>query len=266
MNIGKTTSVISVNDVPICEQAIAREMQYHPSSSQQDAYRLAARALVIKELLLQAAADRGIGETTELSDVETRDEARIRSLIEHEVSTPEADEATCRTYYRQNTQRFKSPPLIHARHILLPAAPGDLEGRRAAKRIAERILEQLTADLSLFADLAKQYSACPSKDDGGNLGQLEKGQTVPEFERQLFLLPEGLASRPLETRYGYHAVDVQRKVEGRILEYDQVAGKIAEYLNERVRRKALGQYVRFLIGEAQIKGIDMEGADSALLQ
>ncbi|MCI0667012.1 MAG: peptidyl-prolyl cis-trans isomerase, partial [Methylococcaceae bacterium] len=115
-------------------------------------------------------------------------------------------------------------------------------------------------------DLAKQHSACPSKREGGDLGQISRGQTTSEFERQLFVLPQGLASRPVETRYGYHVVEVQRKQEGRILEYEQVAKKIAGYLNESVRRKAVSQYIRVLIGEARIQGIDMQGADSMLMQ
>ncbi|MGR9107963.1 MAG: peptidylprolyl isomerase [Gammaproteobacteria bacterium] len=262
----RKSSGVSVNAVPIFEADIGREMQYHPAASREEAYRLAARALVVRELLLQQAAALGIGEMTELSDAETRDDARIRSLLEQEVTTPQADEAACRNYFRSNPQRFKTFPLVQVRHILIPAAPDDLPGRRAAKEIADRIIEQLAGDPSIFAQLAGMHSACPSKQEGGNLGQIGKGQTVPEFERQIFALPEGLASRPVETRYGYHVVDIQQRGEGRTVDYDQVAGKIAEYLNERVRRKAISQYIHFLIGQADIRGIDMEGADSLLMQ
>lgn len=257
---------ITVNDVPIGETEIAREMQYHPADSPEKAYLLAARALVVRELLLQQAAEKGIGELAARSDAETGDDARIRLLIEQEVKIPEADDPACRTYYRRNPQRFRTAPLMQVRHILIPAAPKDLEGRRAARRLADRILEQLAEDPSCFAVLARDHSACPSRNEGGDLGQIGRGQTVPEFERQLFALPEGLASRPLETRYGYHVVEVQRKQDGRILEYEQVAKKIAAYLNERVRRKAVSQYIRYLIGEAHIQGIDMQGEDSWLMQ
>ncbi|MGH8475395.1 MAG: peptidylprolyl isomerase [Methylococcales bacterium] len=258
--------IVSVNAVEINERDIAQEMQYHPADSREQAYSLATRALVVRELLLQQAASKGIAEIHELSDAQTRDEACIRLLIQQEVETPHADETACRTYYQRNPDRFKTPSLIQARHILIPAAPKDLAGRRAAKQLADRILEQLTQNLSEFQDLAKQYSACPSKDEGGNLGQIGKGQTTPEFERQIFLLPQGLAARPLETRYGYHIVDVQHKVEGQLMEYEHVADKIAGYLSERVRRKAVSQYIQYLIGTADIHGIDMQGAESPLLQ
>ena len=65
-----------------------------------------------------------------------------------------------------------------------------------------------------FAELARQHSACPSKEQGGALGQISKGQTVPEFERQLFRLPAGLCPQPLESRYGFHLVTVTPPPEG----------------------------------------------------
>ncbi len=89
---------------------------------------------------------------------------------------------------------------------------------------------------------------------------------MPEFERQVFSLAEGLAPNPIETRYGYHIVRIDRRVDGRPLAYDQVKDKIADYLNECVRRTALNQYVQQLIGKAEIVGIDLQGADSPLLQ
>lgn len=262
----KDSLVVSVNNVVISEQAILKEMQYHPAGSRDQAYQLAARALVVKELLLQQAAQKGIGETTEMSDSETPDETRIRQLVDSEVETPEADEKACRTYYISNLGRFKTWPLIQVRHILIPAFPKDIEGRREAKKLGDSLVQKLSEDLELFPQLAKQYSACPSKDQGGDLGQIDRGQTTPEFERQLFVLREGLATRPLETRYGYHVVEIQRREEGQTLEFEQVKNKIAEYLNQRVRRKATSQYIGFLIGEASITGVNMDGADSMLIQ
>lgn len=257
---------ISVNSVPISERDIAFEMQYHRADSREQAYSLAARALVVRELLLQQASRAGIIEDQDIAEPSARDDARIRQLIEQEVKTPAPDEFACRTYYERNPERFKTPPLVEARHILIPAAPKDLAGRRAAQQLADEILEQLNAEPSKFEELARQHSACPSKNQGGNLGQIDKGQTVAEFERQIFALPQGLAARPVETRYGYHIVDLLQKVEGKLLPYPQVSNKIAAYLAERVRHKAVSQYIQILIGSADIRGIDMQGAQSELMQ
>jgi peptidyl-prolyl cis-trans isomerase C len=194
------------------------------------------------------------------------EEARIRLLLDREVTIPEADEAACRTYFDNNRERFRRAALVEASHILLPAAPDDVGGRRGARRQAETLLAELAGDASAFERLAGLHSACPSAANGGSLGTLAPGQTCDEFDRQVFQLPQGLCFSPLETRYGYHIVRIDRRVEGEPLDYERVRDAIAGYLNERVRRKALSQYLHMLVGEADIDGIDLAGVDSLLMQ
>ena len=117
-----------------------------------------------------------------------------------------------------------------------------------------------------FAELALTHSACPSKVQGGALGQISKGQTVPEFERQLFKLPAGLASQPIESRYGGHVVSVDQRLEGKLLPYEIVADSIRGLLQQGVWQKAVSQYLQTLIGAADIVGIRLQGADSPLVQ
>ncbi|MCP4934748.1 MAG: hypothetical protein GY927_11215, partial [bacterium] len=74
------------------------------------------------------------------------------------------------------------------------------------------IIGQLQADPLRFAALAEQFSVCPSKKAGGSLGQIGKGQTVPEFEKQLMRLPVGLAETPIESRYGFHVVRLNNRL------------------------------------------------------
>jgi peptidyl-prolyl cis-trans isomerase C len=101
---------------------------------------------------------------------------------------------------------------------------------------------------------------------GGSLGQIGKGQTVPEFERQLFNLPEGLASAPIESRYGIHIVLIAHREEGRQLPFDMAHARIRDYLNEKVRRKAIAQYIEALINDARIEGFSFEVSGSPLMQ
>lgn len=89
---------VFVNQVEISEDEIAREMQYHPAPSQEQAWRLAAHSLVVRELLLQQAASNELFDQGE--PLEKQKEAEvIDQLLQHDVTVPEADEATCRRFY-----------------------------------------------------------------------------------------------------------------------------------------------------------------------
>ena len=120
--------------------------------------------------------------------------------------------------------------LIEADHILFQVTPGvNLDMLRAHARV---VLDELMADPSRFAEVAREQSNCPSAAVGGSLGQLGRGDTVPEFERAVFALPAGgLLPQLLETRHGLHIVRVTRRIEGRMLAYEQVAQQIAHALS-----------------------------------
>lgn len=255
--------IVRVNGVEIPAAAIAQEMQYHPSQSQREAAFLAAQALVLKELLCQQAQTLAIQAVPR--DDESAQEALIRTLLEQEVSVPEITDAQLEQYYQSNAKKFTSAPLLAARHILLAADPQDQLARAQAQDQALALLDQLNQGAD-FAELATAYSACPSKQLGGELGQLSKGQTVPEFERAVLRLPEGLASTPIESRYGYHVVDVLQRVEGELLPLHAVKERISAELSLRVWHKAVAQYLQIVVAAATIEGIVLDGAQSPLLQ
>ncbi|HBB78614.1 peptidylprolyl isomerase [Stutzerimonas xanthomarina] len=256
--------LVRVNGVEIATQAIAQELQYHPAESRDEAVYLAVQALVLRELLQQRITELGLLARTETG--ESEEEAAIRVLIEREVPLPLAGEEACRTYYTGNAQRFFSAPLLAVRHILLACPADDAEARSLAREQALALLGQLGQAPQRFAELALQHSACPSKAQGGALGQISKGQTVPEFERQLFRLPVGLCQQPLESRYGYHLVAVDQRIEGEQLPYEVVAGSIRAELNQRVWQIGVAQYLQNLVGAASIEGIHMQGAETPLMQ
>ncbi|WP_053130247.1 peptidylprolyl isomerase [Pseudomonas sp. MIACH] len=256
--------IISVNGVAVTPEAMALELQYHPADSREEAVYLAARALVIRELLQQRIAELGLA--VEIAAGENEEEAATRLLLEREVTVPDCDEATCVRYFENNRGRFHSAPLLAARHILLECAPDDAEARHLARTQAEVLLLSLEEQPGQFAELALKYSACPSKAQGGSLGQVSKGQTVPELERQLFTLAPGLAAKPLESRYGWHVISVDQRIEGQPLPYEAVAVAIRTQLQQGVWQKALVQYLQTLIGAADIRGIALQGADSPLVQ
>src|SRR5215470_17314166 len=110
---GKPVTV-SVNGTAIARDAIVREMQHHPAEKPIAAWQQAARALVIKELLLQRAKYLGIAPEPKSDDGgrrETEDEALIRAVVDQEVTVPEPDAETCRRYYERHVARFRSPDI-----------------------------------------------------------------------------------------------------------------------------------------------------------
>lgn len=255
---------VKVNGVLISEEEIAQELQYHPANSAEEAIQKAAQALVVKNLLLQKANELGVKASPQQD--EPQDEATIRSLLEKEVAIPDADEQSCQHYYNANLEKFKSPPLLEVNHILLGVAPDDIEGRRECREHAESLIQQLQKNPELFAEFAKEFSACPSKEQGGNLGQISKGQTVPEFEKQLFMLPVGLANKPIESRYGFHVVSVANRIEGELMPFDICKSRIANYLKDHAYVKAVGQYIDVLMSEANIEGLENPGSGTPLVQ
>ncbi len=180
--------VVSVNGVVIPHDVISREAQHHPAATPIAAWTAAARALAVRELLLQEARRIAI-DAAPLSDdegrTETAEEASIRALVEREVSMPAPDEAACRRYYEQNLRRFRSADLYEAAHILIAASPRDRAAYAAAREKAETLTVALRAAPERFAEFALAHSACPSKAVGGNLGQLSAGDTTPEFDAAL---------------------------------------------------------------------------------
>lgn len=261
---------VSVNGVAIPRGAIARETQNHPAAKPIEAWQAAARALVIRELLLQEARRIGLEPAPRSDDEgrrETDEEALVRQLVAAEVSVPKAGEAECRRYFEQNRKKFVSPALFEVAHILLPAGPEDTVARAEARMQAELLILQLREAPSTFPMIAAAASSCPSGKNGGSLGQIGPGQTVPEFEAALAVLPVGqVAPEPVESRFGLHVVKVERCIPARELPFDLVRARIAAWLEEGVRRKAIRQYISILAGRADITGIELEASASPLVQ
>ncbi|WP_421621496.1 peptidylprolyl isomerase [Alkalilimnicola ehrlichii] len=258
---------IEVNGVEITHHAINIESAHHkrPELDPREAQEQAALALTLRELLRQRALQLDLEVPEDDSDDQALD-AVIDRLIELEVDVPQADEATCRRWFEQNPDHFRTPDLAEVRHILVAGHPEDLEEREQARQTAEGLIRQLQADPAAFPALAAAHSRCPSSEQGGLLGQVSRGETVPEFEDAVLRLPVGLSPQPIKTRYGFHVVEVLQRIPGTALPFEAVHERIAEYLEAVSRQRALNQYLRLLVGEADIKGIQLDGNTTPLTQ
>ena len=260
---------VTVNGAEIPARAIAAEMQYHPASSQEEAWRQAATALVVRELLLQEAVRLGL--TPAVDDGATgageAEEALITSLLAREVTTPEADEEACRRYWAANRGKFRSPDVYEAAHILFAAVPDDEAARERAKTAALETLALLEKDPDRFAALARERSACPSAASGGLLGQQNRGDLVPEIETFVLAMEEGqICPVPIPTRYGYHLLRLDRLARGVALPFETAAPQIAQQLSALSWQRAVSQYLRILAGRARIEGLAFDAAATPLVQ
>lgn len=261
---------VSVNGVPIAESDILAEAQNHPAENPGAALAAAARALVIRQLLLQRAGELGIAAapaTDPDGRHETGEDAAIRLLIEREVSAPSATAEECRRFYHNNREKFRSAPIFEASHILIAADPADEAARAACRREAKRLAAVIAEHPGEFATMARTHSACSSATAGGNLGQLTLGSTVAEFERALQRMKEGeITLDPVESRFGFHIIRLDRRTDGEQLPFDVVSTRIAGWLEASAWSKAVSQFIAVLAAEATITGIDVTGADGPLLQ
>lgn len=263
-----------VNDTPIDELTIAREVQNHPAQSLEQAREIAVRALVVRELLLQEANRRGLGsrhgkakgDCAPEQDEGTED-ALIDALLDEAIEVPVPDLEACRRYYQRNKRRFRSPDLFEAAHILFVAHRDDESARAEAEALARKTLAEIQTAPERFAELARERSACSSSIDGGRLGQVARGDTVPEFETFLYGLEQGqVCPLPIETRYGFHLLRLDRRIEGRQIPFEVVQHRVADYLQEQSWRRGLRQFVQILAGQARIDGAILEAAASPLVQ
>ncbi|KGM52289.1 rotamase [Lysobacter concretionis Ko07 = DSM 16239] len=245
-----------VGDAPISEAEIAQEMQHHRAITPEHSRADAARALVVRELLRREVERLGLAAEAEPVGRESAEEAQIRVLLEREIEDRVPSEDDCLRYYEQNRERFHSPDRIRVRHILLGAPADDITGRFNARSEGERLIAELQADPVLFADFAMRHSDCPSKEQAGELGWLERGQSTPEFDRQVFRLRVGLAAFPVESRWGYHVVSVDGIEAGEPLAFDQVRERISDYLELQVRQRELQHYLVELQERYEVRGLD----------
>ena len=220
------------------------------------------QAATVRELLRQRAVAAGM---TAPDAPANEADAAIERLLEKEVATPEPGDDECRRYYDAHPAEFASGELAFARHILFQVTPGAPVPAIRAK--AELTLAELAKDRSQFEPLARELSNCPSGGQGGSLGQLGRGETVPEFDRALFNgVYTGIYPQLVKTRFGFHILAVDRREPGKQLPFETCRPRIAQRLQERVLNKALEQYVRLLSAEAAIEGVDLNAADSPLVQ
>ena len=165
-------------------------------------------------------------------------------------------EEDARAFYDNNEERFVQPERVKASHILLTVNKDDTDAIRAQKKAeAQRILGELKKGAD-FAEMARKFSDCPSKQQGGDLGYFERGRMDPTFEKAAYGLKTGQMSGIVETQFGYHIIKATDHTPASTAPFDQAKQNIMQYLTEQQKQQALTAYFDSLRGASNVQILD----------
>lgn len=229
--------------------------------------------LVIQELILQSAAESNLVvdeaevdkrfETVKAQQPEGTDE-QMRQLISRDiliqqtiqqnvVSKIEITDEEAQNYYNENKDQFKEPAQVQASHILVQVAQdASQEDKDAALKKIQEVLAMVKEGKD-FAELAKEYSDCPSKENGGDLGFFPRGAMVKPFEDVAFTLNEGEISDVVETQFGYHILKVTGKKEQQEISFEEAKDRLKQGLLEQKTNQEIRKWIEDLKAKATIE-------------
>jgi peptidyl-prolyl cis-trans isomerase D len=169
-------------------------------------------------------------------------------------------------YYDQHRDQYRTPEQVKVSHILiktpLPGPDGkvDEKGVTEAQHRAEDLLKQIKGGAK-FEDLAKKYSEDPgSAKEGGSLGWIGKGRTVPEFEKAAFSLPKGQMSDLVKSSYGFHIIRVDDNQDAHMKTLDEVKDQIEPILKQQKGQQLAQKQADALLNQARAEGLDSAAA------
>jgi peptidyl-prolyl cis-trans isomerase C len=155
-------------------------------------------------------------------------------------------------FYDNNKDRFNIAESVHVRHILVAFKEGDDETIKTEKKLKIESLRKQIADGADFAEVASKNSDCPSKDKGGDLGLIQKGQTVKPFEDAAFSQEKNVVGPVITTDSGYHVIQVLEHNRQKMTPLEDVREKIKSYLGQQKETEAFNSIIKKLRENAKI--------------
>lgn len=200
----------------------------------------------------QGLAQQGL--TVDQLKMQTRTRMLVSKVIEAEVASKvNVPDSEVDAFYKQNTERFKQNESVHASHILIAIPQNATPAQKtAAKASAQAALKKIRGGAD-FAAVAKETSNDSSAQNGGDLGFVPRGQTVPAFEEAAFALKPGTVSGIVETPFGYHIIKVHEKRPARTAPFAEVSEQIKQFLTQGEREKQLEQFIDAAKAKAKIE-------------
>lgn len=174
-------------------------------------------------------------------------DVRFNATMNRIMSDVTVSDDDIRERYDSQPENFGTAESIGARHILV-----DSEDQ------AKEIRSKLDSEELSFADAATQYSSCPSKEQGGDLGSFGRGMMVPEFEEAAFASPLDEVTEPVKTQFGYHLIQVYEKTEPALQPLEEVSESIRQGL---IGEKQQEKYVEVISDLRTRFSVETNGLD-----
>ena len=224
----------TVGGMPITEEDVTEFLmnlgQRGQSYNNPEGRKMVLEQLIGNKLLL-LEAKRNLFETepafkAQLAKV--KDSLLSSYALEKALSAVSVSDKDAKDYYENNKEKFISEESVNASHILVDS-----------ESLACELLAKIKAGEISFEDAARENSSCPSKQNGGNLGDFTKGQMVPEFDSAVFAMEVGeISEAPVKTQFGYHIIKLNAKNDPAPTPYEAIAAEIKEALLSEKKRAA----------------------------
>jgi len=177
-----------------------------------------------------------------------------KQLLDREVIEKiTVSEQEIQAYFDENPDFFTQPERYHTRHILVTMEKDWDDAKKAEARKKIEDIKKRLGKGEDFAVLAREYSDCPSKEKGGDLGYVSRGQMVEPFENALFSMKPGERSGIVETRFGLHLIEVLEIQPPGKVPFDSIKGQIETFLKRQKTEQELELYVDRLKEKAKIE-------------
>ena len=226
MENGKILASVAGN--PITEEDVARFItalgERGAAYNNPEGHKMVLEELIAHRLFL-AEAKKNLFEVRpefkkRLADI--KDRLLVDYAMEEALGKITATEADAKKYYDEHAEEMTGGETVNASHILV-----------ADEALANELLVKIREGSISFEDAAREYSSCPSKEQGGSLGDFGRGQMVPEFDQACFEMEIGEVRGPVKTQFGYHLIRLNGKNEATAIPFDRV--------KEEIRRRLIAE-------------------------
>ena len=194
------------------------------------------------------------GMTLDKLKADTKIDLCINKMVESEVATqPAPTDAEVREFYDKNPDKFKQDEAVRASHILFRVEENaDAATKKKTMDEAQSVLKEARSGAD-FAELAKKHSADGSAAQGGDLNFFTRGQMVPPFDQAAFTMKPGEISDIVTTQFGYHIIKVTDRRPPSTVPFDQVSGRIKEFLTAQQKQQKADGFIQSLKQKAKIE-------------